>query len=237
MSWSTRQIADLAGVTIRAVRYYHETGLLPEPERSANGYKNYRIGDLLTILRIKRLTDLGLTPAKIAEVDAGDTSSAFEILDRELEATITKLERIRSELTHIVHRGAPIDLPSGFTSVRRELTDADRALILLYSRVYDGDTMAAVRAIIDRPETDVEADFDALAADADEQTRADLARRYAAHAAMLRRQHPSLIQPRSVPVSAGEYAITQVLPELYNTAQLDVLARLPALLDTPPDLD
>src|SRR5204863_5377681 len=39
MAWSTREIAELAGTSLRAVRHYHEVGLLAEPERRANGYK------------------------------------------------------------------------------------------------------------------------------------------------------------------------------------------------------
>ncbi|MGY0020961.1 MerR family DNA-binding transcriptional regulator [Streptomyces sp. YJ-C3] len=39
MAWSTREIAELADVSLRAVRHYHEVGLLSEPERRSNGYK------------------------------------------------------------------------------------------------------------------------------------------------------------------------------------------------------
>ena len=31
------QLAAYAGVTVRAVRHYHQVGLLPEPERDASG--------------------------------------------------------------------------------------------------------------------------------------------------------------------------------------------------------
>ena len=35
------QLAAYAGVTVRAVRHYHQIGLLPEPERDASGYRRY----------------------------------------------------------------------------------------------------------------------------------------------------------------------------------------------------
>jgi AraC-like DNA-binding protein len=57
MAWSTREIAELAGTSLRAVRHYHEVGLLAEPERRANGYKQYGVAHLIRVLRIKRLTD------------------------------------------------------------------------------------------------------------------------------------------------------------------------------------
>ena len=31
MPWSTRELAELAGTTVKAVRHYHEIGLLDEP--------------------------------------------------------------------------------------------------------------------------------------------------------------------------------------------------------------
>jgi DNA-binding transcriptional MerR regulator len=37
VAWSTRQVAELAGTTVKAVRHYHKVGLLNEPERGANG--------------------------------------------------------------------------------------------------------------------------------------------------------------------------------------------------------
>ncbi|GAT66905.1 merR family transcriptional regulator [Planomonospora sphaerica] len=35
------ELAALAGVSTRTVRHYHRLGLLPEPERRANGYRVY----------------------------------------------------------------------------------------------------------------------------------------------------------------------------------------------------
>ncbi|MBB4789625.1 MerR family transcriptional regulator [Streptomyces nodosus] len=47
MGWSTREVAQLAGTTLRAVRHYHEVGLLDLPERQPNGYKKYRTEHLV----------------------------------------------------------------------------------------------------------------------------------------------------------------------------------------------
>ena len=35
------QLASYTGVTVRAVRHYHQIGLLPEPDRDASGYRRY----------------------------------------------------------------------------------------------------------------------------------------------------------------------------------------------------
>ena len=41
MAWSTRELAGLAGTTVNTIRHYHRLGLLDEPERRYNGYKQY----------------------------------------------------------------------------------------------------------------------------------------------------------------------------------------------------
>ena len=53
------ELARLAGVTPRAIRHYHHTGLLPEPTRSANGYRTYGVRALSRLVQIRRLSALG----------------------------------------------------------------------------------------------------------------------------------------------------------------------------------
>jgi DNA-binding transcriptional MerR regulator len=72
VAWSTRELADLAGTTVRAVRHYHDVGLLEEPRRRANGYKQYGVAHLVRVLRIKRLADLGFTLPQIADLGDAD---------------------------------------------------------------------------------------------------------------------------------------------------------------------
>lgn len=59
MSWSTRQLAELAGTTVKAVRHYHEVGLLEEPERASNRNKQYWTAYLVRLLQIRRLREAG----------------------------------------------------------------------------------------------------------------------------------------------------------------------------------
>ncbi|MCQ6248646.1 MerR family transcriptional regulator [Streptomyces malaysiensis] len=109
MSWSTREIAELAGTSLRAVRHYHEVGLLEEPERRVNGYKQYGVPHLVRLLRIKRLVDLGFSLNQIAEtVDEGEhPGRALRTLDAELAATVERLQRARLELTTLIEQRAP----------------------------------------------------------------------------------------------------------------------------------
>lgn len=50
------ELAALAGVSTRTVRHYHPLGLLPEPVRLPNGYREYRLRDAVLLARVRRLT-------------------------------------------------------------------------------------------------------------------------------------------------------------------------------------
>ncbi|WAP52215.1 MerR family transcriptional regulator [Arthrobacter sp. ATA002] len=68
MPWSTSELAELAGTTVNTVRHYHRSGLLEEPDRMSNGYKQYGARHLARLLQIRRLRDLGVPLAQIEAV-------------------------------------------------------------------------------------------------------------------------------------------------------------------------
>lgn len=73
----SNEVAKTAGVTVRTLRHYHQLGLLPEPPRAANGYREYTAADLARVLRIKRLASLGFPLARIgALLEEMDTQTA-----------------------------------------------------------------------------------------------------------------------------------------------------------------
>jgi DNA-binding transcriptional MerR regulator len=41
------EVAEVLGISANAVRYYHEAGLVPEPERSEGGYRLYGAREVL----------------------------------------------------------------------------------------------------------------------------------------------------------------------------------------------
>lgn len=92
----SKEIADLAGVTVRTLRHYRKIGLLREPERAENGYCEYTVNDLVRLLRIKTLSSLGFSLVDIAHMldadDAAQGGSAYDDkldeLDRELASQI-----------------------------------------------------------------------------------------------------------------------------------------------------
>lgn len=106
MAWSTREVAHLAGTTVNTVRHYHRIGLLDEPDRLSNGYKQYEVRHLVRLLQIRRLRDLGVPLERIEQVEAhGDTASeALTAIDAELSMSISGLQRARAEIAALLQR-------------------------------------------------------------------------------------------------------------------------------------
>ncbi|MCI4066347.1 MerR family transcriptional regulator [Micromonospora sp. R77] len=243
MGWSTREIAQLAGTTLRAVRHYHDIGLLAEPHRRSNGYKQYGVAHLVRILRIRRLTELGFSLAQIATMPDTDDQpvEALRTLDAELAATIERLQRARLELAVILRQSTPAELPPGVVApdVVSTMPPADRSFIVVLTRVLGADTMRAWADMLRKPVTDPVAErFDTLPADADEQTRAAVARDLVPYVRRLYAENPGVkITNAGTRYSAHyvEQAVGTALAELYNPAQLDVLRRTNRLLSEPHD--
>ncbi len=62
------EIAKIAGVTVRTVRYYEELGLLNPPQREGSSHRKYTMSDLVLLKRIKQLKSYGLTLSEIKEI-------------------------------------------------------------------------------------------------------------------------------------------------------------------------
>jgi DNA-binding transcriptional MerR regulator len=52
--------AAFVGTTPRAIRHYHEIGLLPEPERGGDDRRRYGYDDMIRLLWIRKMADAGI---------------------------------------------------------------------------------------------------------------------------------------------------------------------------------
>jgi DNA-binding transcriptional MerR regulator len=98
------QLAAYAGVTVRAVRHYHQIGLLPEPERDTSGYRKYGAPAVVSLIKIRTLADAGVPLARIAgmlEADEADFADAVERIDAHLRDEITRLETSRRQVARL----------------------------------------------------------------------------------------------------------------------------------------
>jgi DNA-binding transcriptional MerR regulator len=107
------QLAKHAGVTVRAVRHYHQIGLLPEAERNGSGYRTYDAAAVVRLIRIRTLADAGVPLARVEELlDASHEEFAASVreIDRELRAEIRRLQRNRERIAKLA-AGEQLALP------------------------------------------------------------------------------------------------------------------------------
>ncbi|MFI1762991.1 MerR family transcriptional regulator [Streptomyces sp. NPDC020800] len=104
------ELAATVGVTTRAVRHYHHLGLLPEPERLSNRYRNYTLRHAVVLARIRRLTELGVGLAEVRDVladDAGkDLAEVLTELDEDLARQEAAVRERRQRLRALLEAGA-----------------------------------------------------------------------------------------------------------------------------------
>jgi len=111
------ELADAAGVAADTVRYYERAGLLPEPPRTAGGYRMYDAVSLDRLKFIRGAQRLGLRLRDIADLlavrDTGvcPCEPAGELLARrlaEVDAEMARLAALRDQLAAMVRA-----LPAG----------------------------------------------------------------------------------------------------------------------------
>jgi DNA-binding transcriptional MerR regulator len=95
------QLAAYAGVTIKAIRHYHQRGLLAEPPRDSSGYRRYRAEHATDLVKIKTLAEAGVPLARIKELLAADPdrfAAAIAEIDRTLQDRAEQLQRTRERI-------------------------------------------------------------------------------------------------------------------------------------------
>jgi DNA-binding transcriptional MerR regulator len=107
-------VAQRAGVSTKALRYYERFGLIEEPKRTASGYRDYG-SDVLDRLRFVHAAQAaGLSLGQIRDViafrDQGlrPCSYVLELIDTrcvELDRRIADLRRRRDDLRGLAERG------------------------------------------------------------------------------------------------------------------------------------
>jgi DNA-binding transcriptional MerR regulator len=107
------QLAAYAGVTVRAVRHYHQIGLLPEPERDASGYRRYGPTAVVSLIKIRTLANAGVPLSQIRqmlEADASTFADAVQRIDSHLRDEIERLETSRKQIAQLA-AGDSLALP------------------------------------------------------------------------------------------------------------------------------
>ncbi len=98
------QLAAYAGVTIKAVRHYHQRGLLEEPLRDSSGYRRYTAEHAIKLIKIATLAKAGVPLDRVKELLAADPdrfAAALVEIDANLKERAEELLRPRERIARL----------------------------------------------------------------------------------------------------------------------------------------
>ena len=108
-----KDLAEQAGVTVKAVRYYESRGLV-RPARASNGYRTYDDDDVRIVREVRALLSLGLTAEQThpfveclrAGNDRADVCpaslSAYRARIADIDARMGELADLRRQLADLL---------------------------------------------------------------------------------------------------------------------------------------
>ena len=124
-------LAQLSGLSTQTIRYYESLELLPDPERTPSGYREYASDAAQRLRFIRDAQAWGLTLGEVQTLlsmkDAGRAtcSHTLAFLDHhlsEIDAQIDRLQAARAEMSELAERGRHLDPAS--------CTDPDRCQVI-----------------------------------------------------------------------------------------------------------
>nr|WSW65440.1 MerR family transcriptional regulator [Streptomyces sp. NBC_00995] len=119
------ELAERAGVTVKAVRFYSDNGLLPEASRSAGGHRRYGPDALGRLHLLRSLRTLGLPVREVRRVLDEEAAGTQGVLE---DAVAGQLRALGSQLTALRWREAAMRLvlecPPGERADRLRLVGA-----------------------------------------------------------------------------------------------------------------
>jgi DNA-binding transcriptional MerR regulator len=88
------ELADKTGMAPSAIRYYEQSGLLPKPERGANGYRDYAEAAIERLRRIRMAQSLGFSLDAIRSVFASNEELSKDDLIGKLDGRLKEIEQL-----------------------------------------------------------------------------------------------------------------------------------------------
>ncbi|MFE6398170.1 MerR family transcriptional regulator [Streptomyces alboflavus] len=147
--------AAFAGTTPRAIRHYHQIGLLPEPERGGDGRRRYGYDDMIRLLWIRKMAEAGISldDMRAAFDETRGIEENLGRLEESLAAQEADIRRQRAALQRLRAVGNPLGLLSDLVTDRLShlppgaLRPSDLESLLVTERVF-GPLGAAVQASV-----------------------------------------------------------------------------------------
>ncbi|MFD5223385.1 MerR family transcriptional regulator [Streptomyces tendae] len=164
--------AAFAGTTPRAIRHYHAIGLLPEPERGADDRRRYGYDDMIRLLWIRKMADVGIALEDIRTTftPGTDIEQSLARLEESLAAKAAVIERQRAAVRNWRESGDPLGLLSPLVTGRvrhlppNSLRRSDLDTLLVTERIFGplGAALQADRFIVLATHPELRAEDDRL---------------------------------------------------------------------------
>lgn len=112
------ELAARTAVTAKTLRFYEREQLLPEPQRTSGGYRDYEPDAVGRVTFIRQAQAAGLTLAQIGQIlairDDGQApcAHAAQLIDQQLENVerrLTELQATRKQLRQLAERARRLD--------------------------------------------------------------------------------------------------------------------------------
>jgi DNA-binding transcriptional MerR regulator len=109
-------LSKQAGVPVKTIRYYEDVGLLPQPSRTASGYRLYASDTADRLQFIKKAQSLGLRLEEIKDIleladrgrcPCGHVQAFLKTRLQELQQKIADLRLIEQRVKRAVRQGCP----------------------------------------------------------------------------------------------------------------------------------
>ncbi|MDF5753019.1 MerR family transcriptional regulator [Spongiactinospora sp. TRM90649] len=103
------QLAKLSGLPVKTIRFYSDSGVLPEHERTAAGYRLYREEDRARLEVIRTLREIGVDLATIRGLGDRDLRDVLTLHLQAVETRLRALQRTRAVLRATLDKDDPTD--------------------------------------------------------------------------------------------------------------------------------
>ncbi len=129
-----QDLANLAGTTVRTIRYYHQLGLLGVPEQGAT-WRSYGFTHLTRLMRIRWLVESGVPLAEVPHMlrppDSADERSlvvedldaVLTSIDQKIDVLMAQRERVGSLLERVSTQGRLSPIPPPILRLYDELLE------------------------------------------------------------------------------------------------------------------
>lgn len=100
--WKVGELAEAAGLTVRALHHFDEIGLVRPSERTCGGHRLYTDDDVRRLYLVVGLRQLRIPLADIAASLAGDLAPIVRAQLTHVEQTIGQQHRLRHQLAELI---------------------------------------------------------------------------------------------------------------------------------------